>query len=168
MREIPGWDGYWATEEGRIFSTKRRKPNQEPKELHRHIDRYGYYTTSLMIDNEKSATMLVHRLVLSAFRGLPEGDQQARHMDGNKLNNHIDNLVWGTVKENGADKVRHGTTAKGEKNGWSALTNRQVEGIKWLLAVGIRGRYIASLYGCTEGMISNIKRGRTWQWLRIE
>ena len=32
-----------------------------------------------------------------------------RHLDGNPHNNRLDNIVWGTVVENEADKVRHGT-----------------------------------------------------------
>jgi hypothetical protein len=53
---------------------------------------------------------------------------QCRHLDGNRSNNRLDNLAWGTPLENGADKARHGT-AKGERNGRAKLTAAKVRRI---------------------------------------
>lgn len=50
----------------------------------------------------------VHHLVLEAFAGLrPEGTE-ARHLDDDPSNNHLDNLAWGTRRENVLDQVRNG------------------------------------------------------------
>lgn len=58
----------------------------------------------------------IHRLVLETFIGpAPEG-LQTRHLDGNPRNNRLDNLCWGTPKENQADRALHGTDNKGERN----------------------------------------------------
>lgn len=46
-------------------------------------------------------------------------------MDGDKMNNHISNLVWGTNAENSEDMARHGTL-KGERNPASKLTEPDV------------------------------------------
>lgn len=52
----------------------------------------------------------VHRLVLTAWRGIPVEKLDARHFETNdKTNNCLYNLRWGTRKENAADAVRHGT-----------------------------------------------------------
>jgi hypothetical protein len=32
-----------------------------------------------------------------------------RHLDGNPINNRLENLRWGTHKENKADAIKHGT-----------------------------------------------------------
>lgn len=57
---------------------------------------------------------LVHRLVAQAFVA-PFGGEQVRHLDGDHMNAHADNLAWGTAKQNAADRDAHGTTARGPR-----------------------------------------------------
>ena len=42
----------------------------------------------------------VHRLVAAAFIPNPENKPCIDHIDGDRANNHADNLRWVTVKEN--------------------------------------------------------------------
>ena len=49
----------------------------------------------------------VHRMVLEAFVGpCPEG-MQCRHLNDVKNDNRLNNLAWGTRKENSADAIRN-------------------------------------------------------------
>lgn len=51
----------------------------------------------------------VHQLVCEAFHGACPDGQEARHLDGDSLNNCASNLAWGTHSANLLDAVEHGT-----------------------------------------------------------
>ena len=59
----------------------------------------GYRRVALW-DNKKYKRVFVHRLVAQAFIPNPENKPQIDHIDGNPLNNKVDNLRWATAKEN--------------------------------------------------------------------
>lgn len=105
---------------------------------------------------KKHVARKIHHLVLEAFVGpCPEG-MQCRHLDGNKENNHLSNLAWGTPIENAADKLRHGTSLDGERNHQTRLTTKQVKEIRIRRASGERLRTIAQDYGVSLPTISEI------------
>ena len=53
----------------------------------------GYARVTLCV-NKQPKTYSVHRLVLMAFESNINNLPQINHKDGNKLNNHLDNLEW--------------------------------------------------------------------------
>lgn len=59
----------------------------------------GYYTVTLCY-NQKYKIVGVHRLVAQAFIPNPDNKPQVNHIDGNKMNNCVDNLEYCTAKEN--------------------------------------------------------------------
>ena len=63
------------------------------------IDEDGYYRINIRY-NQKDKRYGVHRLVASAFLPNPENLPCVNHKDGNKMNNHVDNLEWCTVEYN--------------------------------------------------------------------
>ncbi len=89
----------------------------------------GYPQVGLRRDG-KAYTRHVHRLILETFIGpCPEG-MECRHLDGDSVNNRLDNLKWGTHSENMQDSIRHGTHVvprqRGELNGRAKLTADKV------------------------------------------
>ena len=92
---IPDTDGmYYISSHGRVYSTKR---NILLKQI---PNRRGYLQVTLY-KKGKSKTSLVHRLVAQAFIHQPYKEQNTvNHIDGDKTNNHIDNLEWVTLQEN--------------------------------------------------------------------
>lgn len=64
-------------------------------------DKYGYWRLSTYNpDTKKRKSYLVHRLVAMVHLPRPEGTNVVDHKDGNKDNNHKDNLEWVTLSEN--------------------------------------------------------------------
>ena len=108
----------------------------------------------------KQKIMRPHKMVLEAFVGkCPEG-MECCHNDGNSFNNHLDNLRWDTHKSNIHDRIKHGTSNRGERCGASKLTLEQVRAIR---KDNRLQRLIASDYGIAESMVSRIKNGVRWQ-----
>lgn len=63
--------------------------------------------------NGKRVSRLLHNLILEAFVGPRPGsilEWDGCHGDGNPANCRLDNLRWGTRKENMDDRKRHGHT----------------------------------------------------------
>ena len=72
----------------------------------------------------------VHRLVANAYVPNPENKPQVNHIDGNKLNNHADNLEWVTNQENRDHAVANGMHLKGEMCPWTKLSRDDVSYIR--------------------------------------
>tara|TARA_R110000868_G_scaffold317280_1_gene578096 strand:- start:138 stop:632 length:495 start_codon:yes stop_codon:yes gene_type:complete len=109
--------------------------------------------------NNKQLICKPHKLVLDAFVSLRPNGMECCHNDGNPHNNHLSNLRWDTSKNNHADKVKHGTTNRGEQCGTAKLTQNQVDAIR---KDGRLQRLIADDYGVHQNTISRIKNGKRW------
>lgn len=119
-RAVPGWPGYEVSNLGDVGSLWVKNPQVghyigSKRKLLSQAHR-GKYKTVGLSKGGKTKTLSVHKLLLTAFKGAPEKGFQARHLDGNPSNNRLDNLLWGTSKENAADRKRHGTVPLGRKH----------------------------------------------------
>ena len=96
-REIPGYDGdYFASDKGRILSLCRNEPRiLKPFICSNEGNRTGYYYVEIRGQKQR-----VHRLVALAFLENPEDKPVVHHIDGNPLNNTLENLAYATYAEN--------------------------------------------------------------------
>lgn len=122
----------------------------------------GYFAVQLSRD-DKFWRPNVHRLVCIAFRGKPpSAGHQVAHNDGNKSNNARDNLRWATPSENQADRIRHGTSAKGENNAWHVLTEDAVREIRVKGTTRGAKDLLALKYGIHRKYINAVVSRRAW------
>ena len=105
-KDIKGYEGYYqVSNEGRVRSLKRTISNNggaqelEGKTKSTRIKNSGYEITDLYKNGERK-TFMIHRLVADAFIPNHDNKSQVNHIDGNKLNNRVDNLEWVCQSEN--------------------------------------------------------------------
>lgn len=110
-RDIKGYEGlYQVSSEGRVKSLERKVSHRDRERtikeriLKPGINRGGYLKINLYTDG-KPKTLIVHRLVASAFVPNPDDKPEVNHVDEDKSNNRACNLEWVTAKEN----ANHGT-----------------------------------------------------------
>jgi hypothetical protein len=154
---IERFPGYRFHKNGEITCNVdgRRVVDYYPRKLR--IDKRGYKTVGI-----KHRTHSVHRLILEAFSGAPAPNEWCRHLDGDRLNNNISNLKWGTPTENHADKKLHGRQSFGESHHSSKLTDDKVREIRRRIATGEPDKWIGPSFGVTQGTIYAIRHGTTW------
>ena len=63
------------------------------------VDNVGYYQVVFRLDGKKKYVR-VHRLIAETLLPNPDNLPQINHIDGNKLNNSLDNLEWVTNAAN--------------------------------------------------------------------
>lgn len=84
------------------------------------INPRGYYIATLCV-NGRPRSFSLHKLIALQFvpNDDPKNKAQVNHIDGNKLNNKVENLEWVTPKEN----MRHSVEVLGnfrEDRNWRA------------------------------------------------
>lgn len=136
-KDIPGFEGYQASNIGRIrakqriswngkvFATRKERlltPQQLPD---------GYWQVPLTLPGEKQRRFLVHRLVAYTFTPNVNSKPFVNHKDGNKSNNVADNLEWVTRSENAKHAFALGLQSnKGESHPGHKLTEEDVTEIR--------------------------------------
>lgn len=166
MRPVPGYDGYFATEDGRVFSVRLGQGIGAPREHRQYPDHEGYPRVRFVRDGRRSWIKVAKVIALAFLPPKPSETHQVRHLDGNNKNNAASNLAWGTPVENMRDRDRHGTTRKGETHGNSKLTAVTVLAIKERLALGHKQSDVAREFGIIQAHVSRIKRGASWAHLK--
>lgn len=126
-KDIIGFEGkYQISNDGRVRVVKTGKELT----LNR-FTKCGYRKAALY-KNGKGHEKRIHRLVAEHFVHNPRMKETVNHIDGNKLNNHADNLEWSTRKEQLDHAYNTGlrSSRRGSDNSQSKLTDEQVREIR--------------------------------------
>ena len=87
---------YYITEDGKCYNSYTNKFLKGQENC-----KNGYFSYNLTMPDGSKKRCYAHRLVAQSF--LPNNDpkkDQINHIDGNKLNNNVDNLEWVTAQYN--------------------------------------------------------------------
>jgi len=157
---VPGYEGkYKVSSRGRVKSVKRKYVTVDRifgKSLHRS----GYFYVDLRKDQIKKH-FLIHRLIGLAFIDNPFNKTDINHINGNKMDNRVENLEWVTRKENINHAISIGLWDLGEDNSQAKLSNKDV--------IDIRCRYknrtdlqkdMAKEYGVSKSLINQIIKNK--------
>lgn len=180
MKKCPSFIGYSATEDGRIFSHRRRGVRiagsyggtksmidySHQYELSQFTTKKGYKTVCIMQENGKARPVGVHQLVADAYIGKCPDGQEVRHIDGIHANNFPHNLCYGTSLQNADDRKKHGNYASGENHLSAKLTSLQVSEIKFHRAEGVKFKELASKYGVSVSTIEGVIYGKTYKVIK--
>lgn len=182
MRPLPFAPMYLVDDAGRIWTTSygrlrtmRPWPNGP----------LGHLIVGFFVGGA-SVRVLVNRIVCTVFHGqAPTDKHEARHLDGNPINNVPSNLAWGTHADNMADMVRHGRQGpknhphrmcrgdahpmrarpelvrRGERSPAAKLNESQVRSIR--TRTDARDSQLAREYGVTQQLIFRIKKRLCWK-----
>ena len=166
-KDIEGFEGiYKVSSEGVVVGTPRR--GTKGGVVKQYKTKYGYMQYQLY-KNGKLYHAYVHRLIAQHFTPNPDNKPFVNHIDGNKLNNNIENLEWVTHDEN----LKHATITgllnnKGENNPNVKLTDKEVLQIRDLYEHKIYNqRELGEIYGVYHTTVSTIVRNETRKVVQV-
>jgi HNH endonuclease len=169
LRWIKGQHGRYAVSgKGSVYSFVRGKKKLKP----RRNEEGGHLMVVLYFDGVP-VPRFVHKLVLETYVGPCPKGMVARHFpDRDPSNNRLENLQWGSRKENEEDKKVHGTYRSGDKHHLAKLTDDQVAFCrriyqKYKKPLGTRGKNgtwvllkLTKQFGVSRSLLAKVVQGR--------
>lgn len=164
-REISGHDGYMVSDHGRVCSSDRlilgkdgRKELHHGKILKPWRSKNGY----LLVTLPGRAKRTVHSLVAEAFLGDRPDGYDVMHIDGDRANNVLSNLRYGTRSENLRQAYDYGGRIANGK-----LYLDDAKDVKRRLAKGEHPIDLAKEYGVHSAAIYHIRNGAAFAWVEV-
>lgn len=173
-KPIPGFKGiYDVSNKGRVrsyyaYNCRWRVGKAETPQriLQRAPHRSGYQRFVLIDIDGNGREYAAHRLVMMAFIGpCPEG-MEINHIDGDRLNNNVENLEYCTRSDNAKHAYENDLWEHpvGERNGRAKLTDRSVKTIrKKYEGGGYTHRQLAKMFGVDRSTIGRIIARKDWK-----
>jgi hypothetical protein len=154
------YKGYGCDLDGTLYSTKGKRKTVVNSSS-------GYQATSVRKDG-KTVQYRAHRFIYECItrKFIPDG-MVINHLDGNKLNNHFDNLELCTYSENTQHAFSIGliTPLVGEMNGCARITAEIVRNIIRDIVNGFSNTELATKYSLDLKHISLIRNKKRWKFI---
>lgn len=178
-KDIEDFEGiYQISNLGNVKSLSRSRYNKDgvlrhykERILKQKHNRANGYNFVILYKECSCKTLTIHRLVATAFLD-KFNFNVVNHIDGNKLNNNVNNLEWCDTSHNHKHAIRTGLrdviSLKGSENPFSKLTEDDVIEIKLLLKENrLTQREIGSIFNVYHTTISKIKNGTSWKHVKV-
>lgn len=91
MKKIPGYNGYYAYKNGRIY--RKSNSDENYRQLSEYRLPYSKYLSVYIYRNKIKEGVQVHKLIASAYRKIKYREYDIYHKDKNNLNNVPHNLL---------------------------------------------------------------------------
>jgi transposase len=105
----------------------------------------------------------LHQLILTVFVGPQPPGLEACHRNDCRFDNRLDNLYWGTRKQNAEDALRNGKVPTGEQRPGAKLNWEAVRTMRREYANGDSVYVLAERYGVSFATIGQVIRGDNWK-----
>lgn len=139
---------YEISDEGTIIN-KKRNFQMTPE-----ITKAGYKRVTLSIDGKKKHYS-IHRLVALIFKPTTDPSLQVNHINGNKLDNSVDNLEWCTGYENIKHAYEHNLRTR-------RLSKEDINIICEMMIKGFGNKKISNILGIPLYTIQSIRVGTSY------
>lgn len=132
-KSIPGFEWYEVSNIGRVRSIDREFINSIGRKCFlkgayiKPTISKGYYRLGLRLKGEKKM-MNIHRLVALAFIPNPNNFATVNHINGDKLDNRVENLEWCSVREN----IHH--AYRNNLNGYADKSNEKLRKVNEVMS----------------------------------
>jgi hypothetical protein len=151
-RDVKGFEGFYqVSNTGKVRSLDRHNGVRffKGRELSPHKNNEGNPIVSLRGLTKRY--IVVNQLVAQTFLPPIAGSRKSRHIDGDRTNNHVNNLEWVVYK-------RRQPKGRGRK-----LNRAKVAEIRASIDKGMSLTQIADCYQVDISMISRIKSNKAWK-----
>lgn len=168
LKEIPDYPDYFAETSGSVWSVKRGKLKKLKPQISLVKGKPTYHLVGLF-KNGRYHQVRVSTIILTTFVSSRPHGMFACHGVKGSLVNSLDNLSWGTPKQNVADMLRDGTLTCGEKHPHHKLNGLQVRIIRRAYSprgrAGVSARKLATVFSVNLSTVLNIIHGNRWKHL---
>lgn len=158
-------DSYAISKNGEVMRIKKCQGATFGKILKNQIHSKRGYLIIKLTTKKLSRTYDIHILMANTFLGRTNNSLQVCHNNGIKTDCRLENLRLDTVVANSNDRILHGTSNRGTRNGHNKYSNELILEIRKLANDGEKKVKLSKKFNIPYSYIRKIINKERWAWL---